>query len=133
MTTHGDESSAINRAIGSRVNWYLRYAGDRHTQTELGLLLGLDQSAVSKKLNGARPFYLPELYAIAKWLERPVSDFLPAADELLSAPPMPAPRPPRTRRRAVAAAAVRGVVVEADTSQGTRPDTGEYRPVSLAA
>lgn len=133
MTTHGDDSSAINRAIGSRVNWYLRYAGDRHTQTELGELLGLDQSAVSKKLNGARPFYLPELYAIAKWLERPVSDFLPAADELLAAPPMPSPTPPRARRRAVAAAGVRGVVAEADTRKRTRPDTGEYRRPAMAA
>jgi len=133
MTTHGDESTAINRAIGSRVNWYLRYAGDRHTQTELGDLLGLDQSAVSKKLNGARPFYLPELYAIAKWLERPVSDFLPSAEELSAAPPMPAPRPPRTRRRVAAAAGARGVAAGVDNKQGSGPNTLRYRQPALAA
>lgn len=105
MATHGDEASAINRAIGSRVGWYLKYADERHTQAELGELLGLDQSAVSKKLNGVRPFYMPELYAIAEWLDRPITDILPSKDELGSAPPLPAPSPPRPRRRVAAATA----------------------------
>jgi transcriptional regulator with XRE-family HTH domain len=134
MTTHSDDQAqAINRAIGSRVAWYMKYAGDRRrTQAELGELLDLDQSGISKKLAGARPFYMPELYAIAAWLDRPISDFLPSAHDLAAAPPLPAPRPPRARRRTAAASTGRAAVA-ADIRQGTGPDTRRYRLPALAA
>lgn len=78
---------AVNRAIGARVAWYMKYAGDtRHTQMELAALLGIEQSAVSKKLTGRRPFYPHELYTIAEWLDRPLGDFLPTATRM-TAPP----------------------------------------------
>ncbi len=84
-----DVSAALNRAIGGRVAWYLKYAGDtRRTQAELADLLGVQQSAVSKKLAGHRPFLPSELYAIAEWLDRPLGDFLPMSAEL-SDPPSP--------------------------------------------
>lgn len=88
MSNNRDEALAqVNRAIGARVAWYLKYAGDtRHTQAELAQLLGVEQSAVSKKLAGRRPFYPHELYAIAEWLDRPLGDFLPVST-LLSTPP----------------------------------------------
>lgn len=68
---------AVDKAIGARVAWFMRYAGTRHTQAELAGLLGLKQSAISKKLLGHRPFQPHELYAIAEWLDRPISDLLP--------------------------------------------------------
>lgn len=88
MSSNRDETlSPVNRAIGARVAWYLKYSGDtRHTQAELALLLGIKQSAVSKKLRGERPFYPHELYAVAEWLDRPLGDFLPVTARLSSPP-----------------------------------------------
>jgi transcriptional regulator with XRE-family HTH domain len=83
MSTDRDGVSALNKAIGGRVAWYMKYAGDtRHTQADLAALLGIEQSAVSKKLTGRRPFFPHELYAIAEWLDRPMSDFLPVSSDL---------------------------------------------------
>ena len=87
MSTDRDGVSALNRAIGGRVAWYMKYSGDtRRTQAELAVLLGIEQSAVSKKLTGRRPFFPHELYAIAEWLDRPMSDFLPISERLGSLP-----------------------------------------------
>jgi transcriptional regulator with XRE-family HTH domain len=124
MATERDGESAVYRAIGSRVDWYLRYAADRHTQSELGELLSLDQSTVSKKLRGERPFSLPELYKTAVWLGRQVSDFIPSAEDLAEAPPLTPLRPPRARRRAsVSAAAARDAAINSQASDG---DTHQY-------
>jgi hypothetical protein len=85
-----DAPVAVNRAIGGRVAWFMRYAGGpRHTQTELAQLLGIEQSAVSKKLTGRRPFFPHELYAIAEWLDRPLSDFMPINGHLDTPPDIP--------------------------------------------
>jgi transcriptional regulator with XRE-family HTH domain len=87
MDTNRDDVTTLNRAIGGRVAWYMKYAGDtRRTQTQLAELLGIEQSAVSKKLTGRRPFFPHELYALAEWLDRPLGDLLPMSDEL-DAPP----------------------------------------------
>lgn len=87
MSTDRDSVSALNRAIGGRVAWYMKYSGDtRRTQAELAALLGIEQSAVSKKLTGRRPFFPHELYAIAEWLDRPMGDFLPISDRLSTLP-----------------------------------------------
>jgi transcriptional regulator with XRE-family HTH domain len=87
MTTNRDGSVDLNRAIGGRVAWYMKYAGEtRRTQTELAQLLGIEQSAVSKKLTGRRPFFPHELYAVAEWLDRPLGDFLPLSERLSSPP-----------------------------------------------
>lgn len=126
MTTHGDDEAAINRAIGSRVAWYMKYAGDRRTQAELGSILGMDQTSASKKLAGVRPFHLPELYAIAKWLERPVSDLLPSESELAAPPPLPALSPPRSRRR-VSASAARDAAVKSKITRGDKRDSMTQR------
>lgn len=124
MATERGDEAAVYRAIGSRVDWYLRYAGDRRTQSELGDLLGLDQSTVSKKLRGERPFSLPELYKTAVWLDRQVSDFIPSAENLAEAPPLSPLRPPRSRHRAsVSAATVRDAAI---TRQASTPDTHQY-------
>ena len=107
MSGNRDGSAALNRAIGGRVAWYMKYSGDtRRTQAELAALLGIEQSAVSKKLTGRRPFFPHELYAIAEWLDRPLGDFLPVSEHL-SHPPI--------------------------LNQGTRPDTHEYRPLAMAS
>lgn len=106
MDTNRDDVSALNRAIGGRVAWYMKYAGDtRRTQTQLAELLGIEQSAVSKKLTGRRPFFPHELYAVAEWLDRSLGDFLPLSNEL-DAPP-------------------RGVHTAADNMRGTGRDTDE--------
>lgn len=88
MSDNRDEAPAlVNRAIGARVAWYMRYSGEtRRTQSELADLLGVEQSAVSKKLSGRRPFFPHELYAIAEWLDRPLGDFLPVTDRMSSPP-----------------------------------------------
>lgn len=105
--TDRDSASTLNRAIGGRVAWYMKYSGDtRRTQADLASLLGIEQSAVSKKLTGRRPFFPHELYAIAEWLDRPMGDFLPIA-ERMGHPP--------------------------DNRQGTRPDTQENRTTAFAA
>jgi transcriptional regulator with XRE-family HTH domain len=122
MTTERDGEAAIYRVIGSRVNWYLKLA--RRTQTELGQHLGLDQSTVSKKIRGERPFTLPELYRTAVWLGRQMNDLIPRADDLEAVPPLGNPTPPRARRRAsVSAAAVRDAAISSQASDG---DTHEY-------
>lgn len=83
MSTDRDNASSLNRAIGGRVAWYMKYSGDtRRTQAELAVLLGIEQSAVSKKLTGRRPFFPHEIYAIAEWLDRPISDFLPVSERM---------------------------------------------------
>lgn len=78
-----EQGSAVDRAIGGRVAWFMRSAGGkRRTQTELAEFLHLDQSAVSKKLRGERPFTIRELYAVAEWLERPVGSIVTEPDQL---------------------------------------------------
>lgn len=78
MITPSHDPEAVNRAIGARVAWYMRYdGGTKRTQAELAELLGIQQSAVSKKLSGARPFLPHELYAVAEWLDRPFTDLMP--------------------------------------------------------
>lgn len=82
------DGPAVNRAIGARVAWYMKYVSEpRRTQAELAELLGIEQSAVSKKLTGRRPFFPHELYSIAEWLDRPLSDFLAPSAEAFSSPP----------------------------------------------
>ena len=98
MSSNRNEAPAqVNRAIGARVAWFMRYAGDtRHTQAELADLLGIEQSAVSKKLTGRRPFFPHELYAIAEWLDKPLGDFLPVSSRLSSPPDISAASGPDT-------------------------------------
>ena len=96
--THSYDDGEIDRAIGGRVAWYVRYSGDKRlTQAELGRHLGVDQTAVSKKLKGDRPFSLRELYTLAKLLGRPVTDLVPDVNELAT-PPVPLQSPVRRQR-----------------------------------
>lgn len=97
MSSSEDQGSTVDRAIGGRIAWFMRSAGGkRRTQTELGEYLHLDQSAVSKKLRGERPFTIRELYAIAEWLERPIGSIVAEADQL-GEPPVLVPRHRRSR------------------------------------
>jgi transcriptional regulator with XRE-family HTH domain len=96
MTSSQKDQSAVDRAIGARITWYMKYAGGkRRTQAELGEYLELDQSGVSKKLRGERPFTVRELYDVASWLGRPVHD-IAAEPEDLDEPPMIMPRARRS-------------------------------------
>lgn len=105
-----DEGSAVDRAIGGRVAWFMRSAGGkRRTQAELGEFLHLDQSAVSKKLRGERPFTLRELYAVATWLERPIGSIVTEPDQL-GEPPVLVPRVRRPSISAVRTQSNRGLV-----------------------
>lgn len=136
MTTHSDDAGSVNRAIGGRVAWYMKYGGGmRKTQAELGHLLGLDQSAASKKLNGDRPFHVHELYAIARWLDQPIESIVPSMDQLTT-PPIPTPRTRTKRpRSAVAAGAVNGRVSRGITGKSlSSAVTRSYaQPVSAVA
>lgn len=96
------DGTSVNRAIGARVAWYMKYVSEpRRTQAELAELLGIEQSAVSKKLTGRRPFFPHELYAIAEWLDRDLSDFLPVTVDAatVSPPPDSGPGPGRDTAR----------------------------------
>jgi len=52
----------------------------RVTQTRLAEVLGLDQSTLSKKLRGKRPWSVDELVRVAHVLGRPASFFLGEPD-----------------------------------------------------
>lgn len=54
-------------------------ARTRTSQTVLATALGLSQAAVSRRLVGAVPFDIAELYIVAEVLGVQVTTFLPAA------------------------------------------------------
>lgn len=110
MNTHSDEGSAVDRAIGGRISWWMHHPdGRRRTQAELAAYLHMDQSAISKKLRGERPFTVRELYAVAEFLGRSVREIAVEPEEL-GEPPVVLPR----RRRLVS------------ISQVHSPTNGEY-------
>ena len=52
-------------------------ARHRYTQEQIGALLHLKQSAVSRRYNGQVPFDVDELEALAEAWDVPVTDFFP--------------------------------------------------------
>lgn len=70
-----------NTTTGARLAEALRaeMARQRRSQTELAQYLGISQPAVSRRLNGDTPLDVDELYRIARFLDRPATDFLPVA------------------------------------------------------
>lgn len=52
-------------------------ARHRYTQEQIGALLKLKQSAVSRRYNGHVPFDVDELEALAEAWDVPVTDFFP--------------------------------------------------------
>lgn len=51
-------------------------ARKRRTQVGLAAVLGIAQSGVSARMAGKTPFDVNELYAIAEWLDVPLSKLL---------------------------------------------------------
>lgn len=66
MTTNGvdPQSRSVDEQIGERVHMLM--FRQRVRQGEIGRLLGIDQSAVSKKLRGSRPWSAHDLQLIAE-------------------------------------------------------------------
>lgn len=63
-----------------RIAAEVRAAMARHTKTqdELAAQLGIDQAAVSLRLQGKRSFRAEELAVISRWLATPVSALIPS-------------------------------------------------------
>lgn len=66
MTTDQEIGAAIREAMFHK----------RITQTRLGAVLGIDQTTVSKKIHGKRPFLAAELFQVSAVLETPMSEIL---------------------------------------------------------
>ena len=68
---------SVDTAIGLRVHSLMWQNGI--TQAQVGRLLGIDQSAVSRKLRGKTPWKVSELVAVAGLLHVPPADLMDAA------------------------------------------------------
>jgi transcriptional regulator with XRE-family HTH domain len=78
-----------DQLIGERIH-HLMWR-QRISQTRLAAMLGMTQSALSKKVHGERPWFASELIAVAKVLNTQVSALLPV--EIDPDPPaIPLPR-----------------------------------------
>lgn len=73
------EESA-DAAVGRRVHMLM---WDRQVkQAELAMQLGIQQSALSKKLRGHRPWSLDELLTAARWLDTTAAYLIGESDEV---------------------------------------------------
>jgi transcriptional regulator with XRE-family HTH domain len=70
-TTRQETTAKI---IGGNVRAELARKG--RTQTAAAHLLGLPQSAISRRMNGGTAWEIDELLALATWLDVPVTTFL---------------------------------------------------------
>jgi transcriptional regulator with XRE-family HTH domain len=67
-------------------------AARRRTSAELAEVLGMSQSAASRKLNGeSRPFNLDQIQAVADWLDVPITDIITPVPGLDYSPTPPNP------------------------------------------
>lgn len=66
----------VDAEVGGRVQAVMFRR--RVTQVQLAEALGLDGSTVSRKLHGDRPWSVAELVAVARFLDVPAAQFLPA-------------------------------------------------------
>ena len=64
----------IDEQIGERL--YVQMRRQKKTGVAAAEVLGIDQSSMSKKLNGTRPLALSELLALCEWLDLPIGDVL---------------------------------------------------------
>lgn len=62
-------------------------ARKRRRGTELGSVLGLSQSAASRRMSGETPLSVDELLAIAEWLDVPFTDLIPAKAKQVNGSP----------------------------------------------
>jgi predicted transcriptional regulator len=69
----------VDAAVGRRVHMLM---WDRHlSQTALAPTLGIDQSALSKKMRGVRPWTLDELVAISAHLRTSIAYLVGEVDD----------------------------------------------------
>lgn len=72
------QEANVNAQVGELVHSHMWRA--KLTQTKLAQHLGVSQPAVAKKLRGERPFSIDELLAIAAYLNLPITELLPNAE-----------------------------------------------------
>lgn len=68
-------STAVNRDVGARVHTAMWRS--RVTQAQLGQILGVSQSVVSKRLRGVAPWSVADLVLVAQALDVEVVELLP--------------------------------------------------------
>lgn len=68
----------VNVLVGELVHQHMWR--DKITQTQVAQALGVGQPAIARKLRGERPFTIDELLAVAAFLDRPITDLLPNAE-----------------------------------------------------
>jgi transcriptional regulator with XRE-family HTH domain len=78
-----------DQLIGERIH-HLMWR-QRISQTRLAAMLGMTQSALSKKVHGERPWFASELITVAKALNTQVSALLPSEFDP-DPPAVPLPR-----------------------------------------
>lgn len=100
MSYSGDMTDALQAEEATPVLWeYIAeevraLAGRRKVrQTELAVLLGIQQSQVSKRLNGRLPFTVSELVTLADFFGTRAGDLLQTAADRAAAETTRSPRP----------------------------------------
>lgn len=68
----------VNALVGELVHQYMWR--NKVTQTAIANALGVGQPAIARKLRGERPFSIDELMAVAAYLDLPITDLLPNAE-----------------------------------------------------
>lgn len=88
MTAVAAPTDGVDERIGSVVHQLMWEK--RITQRAMADVLGIQQSAMSRKLRGARPWLATEVAQVARVLGVTVGDLIPADDDA----PAPLPPPP---------------------------------------
>lgn len=72
------QDTNVNVLVGELVHQHMWR--NKVTQTKLGAHLGVSQPAIAKKVRGERPFTIDELLSVAAYLNLPITDLLPNAE-----------------------------------------------------
>lgn len=78
MTNH----SGLDEQIASEVRAAL--AKHRKTAADLARVCGISAHTAGRRLNGASPFSIVELFTIAEWLGTDMQSFIPTTDRAAS-------------------------------------------------
>lgn len=72
------QETTVNAQVGELVHQHMWR--NKVTQTALAGVLGIGQPGVARKLRGERPFTIDELLAVAAYLNLPITELVPNAE-----------------------------------------------------